>query len=97
MKSEQERHGDGAPDGAPESGPHAARGADHPARHDLHRFMRGELSRPEAMAVVSHLLKGCPVCVAETRRLWSLGERPLCPLPEPDPLPAPAREVGLWL
>ena len=31
MKSEQERHGNGAP----ESGPHAARRASHPARQDL--------------------------------------------------------------
>ncbi len=34
----------------------------------------GELSRPEVLAVVRHLLTGCPRCVEVTRRLWALGE-----------------------
>jgi len=69
-------------------------GEEHPALHDLQRLMRGELPRAEAKVVVRHLLKGCPGCIRETRRLWSFGEQPLRPLPEPPALPS--RETGLW-
>lgn len=37
--------------------------------------MRGELPRDEALAVVRHLLTGCPQCVVVTQRLWSFGKR----------------------
>jgi hypothetical protein len=47
----------------------------HPAKSVLERFMLGALKRPEAQAVVRHLLTGCPPCVAVTRRLWRLGDR----------------------
>ncbi len=70
---------------------------DHPDPDLLLRLMQGRLSRPEAARVVRHLLKGCPLCAAETRRLWSLGEQPLCRLPDLEgSLSFPAREVGLW-
>lgn len=69
-------------------------GDEHPAKHDLYRLMRGELSRSEAKAVVRHLLRGCPACRRVTRRLWSFGEEPLRLFPETDPLPP--REAGLW-
>lgn len=49
----------------------------HPAAADLARFIHGELKRPEARAIVRHMLTGCPQCVAVTRRLWSLGQRSL--------------------
>jgi hypothetical protein len=38
--------------------------------------MRGESPRCERLATVHHLLTGCSQCVAETRRLWNLGELP---------------------
>ena len=45
----------------------------HPHPRQLERFMTGKLSKPEAAAIVRHLLKGCPQCVQVTRRLWNLG------------------------
>jgi hypothetical protein len=48
----------------------------HPAESELERFMRGELTRSETRAVVRHLLAGCEVCRAVTRRLWGFGDRP---------------------
>lgn len=38
--------------------------------------MRGELTRSEVRAVVLHLLAGCEVCRAVTRRLWRFGDGP---------------------
>ncbi len=55
----------------PQAGPVA-----HPAASELERFMRGELARSEARAVVRHLLAGCESCRALTRRLWRFGEGP---------------------
>jgi hypothetical protein len=46
-----------------------------PGAKELERFMRRELSRPEVLAVVRHLLTGCPRCVVVTRRSWDLGKR----------------------
>ncbi|HEV2853271.1 MAG TPA: hypothetical protein VHC97_10750 [Thermoanaerobaculia bacterium] len=37
--------------------------------------MRGELSLPEAVPVVRHLLRGCTECLKVTRPLWELMER----------------------
>ncbi|MFL6264294.1 MAG: hypothetical protein ACJ76Y_31795 [Thermoanaerobaculia bacterium] len=48
----------------------------HPTASELERFMRGELTRSETRAVVRHLLAGCGICRAVTRRLWSFGDRP---------------------
>ncbi len=42
----------------------------HPGRAELESFMRGGLSEPGMLAIVRHLLAGCPECVAATRRLW---------------------------
>jgi hypothetical protein len=47
-----------------------------PGAAELERLMRGELPRPEVLAVVRHLLTGCPRCVAVTRPWWGLGKRP---------------------
>jgi len=49
-----------------------------PTGLQLQRFVCGESPRPEAAAVVRHLLTQCPSCVAVARRLWQLGE------PRPD-------------
>lgn len=34
----------------------------HPDPRDLERFLRGELSRRDAVAIIAHLLPGCPTC-----------------------------------
>jgi hypothetical protein len=87
MKSKQEsRQSNREPEGR--SRP-AGRGA-HPAKGDLRRFMAGDLSRPEARAVVRHILSGCPACIRETRRIWSFGEE------RPQSVALPTREVGVW-
>jgi anti-sigma factor RsiW len=49
----------------------------HPAAETLEHFMRGELPQEEALAVVRHLLTGCPRCIAVTRRHWTRGDQPL--------------------
>ncbi|HEX6898805.1 MAG TPA: hypothetical protein VF789_03785 [Thermoanaerobaculia bacterium] len=46
----------------------------HPAPGLLEAFMRSEASAPDRLRIVRHLLRGCPRCVAVTRRVWSLGE-----------------------
>jgi hypothetical protein len=43
---------------------------DHPERRLLKGLLRGELDDAERRAVVRHLLTGCPLCVAVTRRSW---------------------------
>jgi len=48
----------------------------HPDAETLEHFMRGELPREEAPAVVRHLLTGCPQCLVITRRSWGRGEQP---------------------
>jgi hypothetical protein len=45
----------------------------HPATATLERFVRGELGRPEARAVVRHLLTRCPRCVGVAGKLWRGG------------------------
>jgi hypothetical protein len=60
-----------------------APGQDHPPEQDLRRFMKGELTRPEAREVVRHLLTGCPQCKQVTQRLWTLSDRRL-------------RDLGIW-
>jgi hypothetical protein len=53
----------------------------HPEPAELQRFLRGEVSRDEARAILRHLLTGCPECVAVTRPLWGLAKRGIEPLP----------------
>jgi len=48
----------------------------HPDERRLAAFMRGELPREEARAVVRHLLTRCPECAAVTRRYWARGDQP---------------------
>jgi hypothetical protein len=48
----------------------------HPERERLEGFLRGELPRAEARAVVRHLLTGCASCRRITGRLWRLGDEP---------------------
>jgi hypothetical protein len=48
----------------------------HPGEQELQAFMRGELPKPDAAAIVRHLLTGCRDCSLETRRIWRLGEWP---------------------
>jgi hypothetical protein len=47
----------------------------HPSERVLKRFMRGNLPRLQAGAVIRHLLTGCPQCRQVTRRLWRLADR----------------------
>ena len=47
----------------------------HPAEHELQTFMRGELSRPETLPIVRHMLSGCPECLKVTRPLWELMQK----------------------
>src|SRR3954466_4186545 len=42
---------------------------DHPSEESLKRFAAGSSPREESRTVVSHLLKGCSVCVAQLRGL----------------------------
>lgn len=51
----------------------------HPAPGLLEAFMRNEVTAPNRLRIVRHLLSGCPQCVAVTRRVWSLGDRYLLP------------------
>jgi hypothetical protein len=51
--------------------------ARHPSPEALKRFLRAELERVEARAIVRHLLRGCARCGHVTCRLWGLGELPL--------------------
>ena len=44
----------------------------HPTESELERFLRGELTRSETRAVVRHLLAGCEICRAVTRRVTGL-------------------------
>jgi hypothetical protein len=76
-------------------GPHAAGGNSHPAKEDLQRFMAGGLIPEEVRAVVLHLLRGCPACSRETRRIWRFGEEQLQPAAGHGQT-LPAREVGVW-
>ena len=69
----------------------SGKGETHPDRGLLERFMRGEVSPPEKLSVVRHLLAGCASCVAVTRHLWFLaGGRSLPAAAEVEP-PSPDR------
>jgi hypothetical protein len=73
-----------SPEACPESGPEIRLAAtnqagatndppEHPNTDILERFMRGELTSPgERRRLVRHLLAGCPLCLAVTRRCWVL-------------------------
>lgn len=43
----------------------------HPGMDLLEQFIRGELDAGASRGVVRHLVTGCPLCLATTRRLWS--------------------------
>lgn len=47
----------------------------HPPAEQLERFMRGELSLPEALPIVRHMLAGCTECQRVTAPLWELMEQ----------------------
>jgi len=53
-----------------------ALGVTHPRVVQFERFMCGGLPRLERVAIVRHLLTGCPRCVRVTRALWSLAAEP---------------------
>jgi hypothetical protein len=42
---------------------------EHPWEETLKRFVTGTAAREESLAVVAHLLKGCPACAQTIRRL----------------------------
>ncbi len=63
MKSGEEENGEGEPQ--------AGEVGTHPTKEDLGSFVACRLPPSETRAVVRHLLRGCPVCSRETRRLWS--------------------------
>lgn len=46
----------------------------HPPAEQLERFMRGELSLPERLPIVRHMLAGCAECQKVTAPLWELME-----------------------
>jgi hypothetical protein len=87
--------------------PTLAGGQNHPEEDTLAAFIRGELPRDQARAVVRHLLRECSRCVAMTRRLVRPGD----PLPglealvremvaggEPlydEPIPNPRRDANV--
>jgi hypothetical protein len=47
----------------------------HPHPESLQRFLLGLATEAERRAIVLHLLKGCPECLAVTRSAWLLAER----------------------
>jgi hypothetical protein len=47
----------------------------HPPAEQLERFMRGELSLPERLPIVRHMLAGCAECQKVTAPLWELMEQ----------------------
>jgi len=42
---------------------------EHPGEETLKRFVAGTTTREESLAIVAHLLKGCPVCARKIRQL----------------------------
>jgi hypothetical protein len=42
---------------------------EHPWEETLKRFVTGTAVREESLAIVAHLLKGCPACAQKIRRL----------------------------
>lgn len=71
-------------------------GDDHPSQEDLRTFMRGDLPRPRAVAVVRHLLRGCRACSEVTSELWGFGEERPRPFDRNPPARA-SRQAGIWL
>jgi len=47
---------------------------EHPSEETLKRFVTGTAMREESLAIVAHLLRGCPACAHKIRQLM---------LPEP--------------
>ena len=68
---------------------HAAAARRHPEPGQLESFVRGGLPRPEARAVVRHLLRGCDDCRRLVRQVLALGNRESV-----DPGNEPARETS---
>ncbi len=42
---------------------------EHPWDETLKRFVKGAAMREESLAIVAHLLRGCPACAQKIRRL----------------------------
>jgi hypothetical protein len=42
---------------------------EHPSEETLKRFVMGTAIREESLAIVAHLLKGCPACARKIRQL----------------------------
>jgi hypothetical protein len=42
---------------------------EHPGEEALKRFIAGTAPREESLAIVAHLLKGCPLCARKIRQL----------------------------
>jgi hypothetical protein len=42
---------------------------EHPSEVTLKRFVSGTASREESLAIVAHLLRGCPACACKIREL----------------------------
>jgi hypothetical protein len=49
---------------------------EHPWEETLKRFVTGTTKREESLAVVAHLLKGCPACARKIRQLMT--PEPVC-------------------
>jgi hypothetical protein len=47
----------------------------HPTLDQLQGFLRGDIAAVESLAIVRHLMTGCPECVAVTRQSWLSAER----------------------
>jgi hypothetical protein len=48
----------------------------HPPVETLERFLRGKLSSWETLAIVLHLIPGCPRCRRITAAYWEIGTAP---------------------
>lgn len=42
---------------------------EHPSEETLKRFVTGTAMREESLAIVAHLLRGCPACARKIRQL----------------------------
>jgi hypothetical protein len=49
---------------------------EHPREETLKRFVMGSASRDESLAIVAHLLRGCPACACKIRQLMQ--PEPVC-------------------
>ena len=50
---------------------------EHPWEETLKRFVTGTAAREESLAIVAHLLRGCPACARKIRQLMI--SEPVCP------------------